>query len=57
MCKLHPKCLCMQCLGCMQLEKADFTGKFNCHRFIPSNKKVWCADESVNKFIKTGKVK
>lgn len=55
--KLDKRSLCFQCLGCNKLEDKSFIGKVNCNFFRPTDKKVWCADEAVNEFNNTGKVK
>ena len=55
--KLLCDCLCNYCTGCKKLKYKNFTGTRNCSSYRPVIKKVWCADEVINKYTKTGKIK
>jgi hypothetical protein len=53
---LRPDCLCECCAGCFKINDVNFSGKYNCRMFKPVDKKVWCADEIIERFLKTGKI-
>ena len=55
--KLQRDCQCNYCAGCNKLEDKNFTRTRNCSSYRPVIKKVWCADEVINQFNKTGSIK
>jgi hypothetical protein len=55
--RLKSNVKCWKCLGCNKLESPNFQGLYNCDSFKQANKTVWCANEAIDKFMKTGKVK
>lgn len=54
--KLRKKGLCIYCAGCYKLKNDNFTGTVYCQSYRAIVKKVWCADEVIAKYIKTGKL-
>lgn len=56
MARLRRDCLCEYCAGCYKTNIKDFRGKFDCPKYRPVDKRVWCADETISNFMKTGKV-
>ena len=54
---LHPKSQCYKCKGCQLLRDPSFKGLIQCIHFEKKDKGVWCADETIDNYIKTGKIK
>jgi hypothetical protein len=55
--KLRKDSWCAQCVGCNRLKESNFIEKNSCNAFRAAEKKVWCADEAVNKFIDVEKAR
>lgn len=54
--KLLQECLCNYCAGCNKLKIENFIGTYECKSYRPKIKRVWCADEVIEKYSKTGKI-
>lgn len=55
--KILPSSACRTCLGCNRLKDILFVGKRDCSDYQYAGKRVWCADEAVDRYNKTGRIK
>lgn len=56
MTKLFSGAVCLNCAGCYKLRDPEFRGVRRCDDFSRAQRRVWCADETIQRFIRTRKI-